>query len=215
MSGSNLGIRQRAALLALMAEARELTNPELQQICGFTLTGKDRTTLNDHHLVSTRKVGRAYAHELTDKGWNRCADELTGSAPPRAGSAAGALYAVLAGLHRYLERTELKLADVFLPATVGAAEPEPPAGPDAEQRVRTAYRRLAHRHGDWVSLTDLRALLPDLDRSEVDAVLRRMSRTPWVNIVPAANQKVLTPDDRAAAVRIGMADCHLIAIEAS
>jgi hypothetical protein len=215
MPDKPLGIPERAALLTLMAEARELSNPELKRLVGVDITGQRRHELGRRHLITTRRVGRAFAHELTDKGWNWCADELAGSPPSGAGSGGRALYAVLAGLDRYLERTNRKLADVFLPATVGPVEPEPPAGPDAEVRVRTAYRRLARRHGDWVSLTDLRALLPDLDRSEVDAALRRMSRTPLVNIVPAANQKVLTPEDRAAAVRIGMADCHLIAIEAS
>lgn len=214
MTDKPLGMPERAALLTLMAEARELTNPELNELIGVTLTGRSRQDLLRRHLITSRKVGRAFAHELTDKGWNWCADELAGSAPQRAGSGGRALYAVLAGLDRYLERTNLKLADVFLPATYAAPEPEPEE-PDVADLIRAAYRRLARAHGDWVSLTDLRALLPDVDRGEVDAALRRMSRTPRVNIVPAANQKALTAEDRAAAVRIGLTDCHLIAIEAS
>jgi hypothetical protein len=215
VSDKPLGVPERAALLTLMAEARELTNPELKQLIGADITGRRRHELARRHLITTRKVGRAFAHELTDKGWNWCADELAGPTPPQARSAGGALYAVLAGLNRYLERTNLKLADVFLPATA-AREVEPePEGPAAEERIRAAYRRLARAHGDWVSLTDLRSLLPDLDRHEADAALRRMSRTPRVNIVPAANQKMLTALDRAAAVRIGLADCHMIAIEVS
>jgi hypothetical protein len=39
--------------------------------------------------------------------------ELSRERPPRSGSAGGALYAVLAGLCRYLERADLKLSDIF------------------------------------------------------------------------------------------------------
>ena len=40
-----------------------------------------------------------------------------------------------------------------------------------------------------------------------------MYRIPGVSLIPEENQKVLTPDDRAAAVEIGDQDKHLIAIE--
>jgi hypothetical protein len=42
--------------------------------------------------------------------------------------------------------------------------------------------------------------------------LIQLSRAPDVDIVPESNQKVLTPDERAAAVSIGNQDMHLISI---
>ncbi len=47
----------------------------------------------------------------------------------------------------------------------------------------------------------------------MDTVLRRMDRSPRVNLIPEENQKTLTSEDRAAAVKIGGQDNHLLAIE--
>jgi hypothetical protein len=115
MPAEQLGIKERAVLLVLMAEAREISNPELKQIAGLDLTGAARHKLNARRLVDSRRPGRAYVHLLTDDGWAWCAAELAAPPPERAGSAGGALYAVLAGLHRYLARADLRLSDVFRP----------------------------------------------------------------------------------------------------
>lgn len=60
---------QTAILLVLMAEAREISNPELKNLYGVTLVNPDLTTLNDLKLVESWKQGRAFAHVLTDSGW--------------------------------------------------------------------------------------------------------------------------------------------------
>lgn len=214
MSGKDHSIPERAALFALMGIGREVSNPELMRIAGFTITGKELRRLNQEGLVASRRVGRPYVHELTDKGWRWCADELGAACPPRAGSGGGALYAVLAGLGRYLARSDLRLADVFgVPAGFGPAPRllDQPADPD--ERIRAAYRSLARSQRDWVSLAELRALLGDIPRDEVDAALWRMSRNRQANLVPQSNQKVLTNADRAAAVRLGDQDNHLVSIE--
>lgn len=222
MSGTDLGVPERAALLALMAVGREISNPELARITGFALTGRARRRLNDLKLVNSWQEGRAYAHELTDKGWRWCADELIADCPPKAGSFGGALYAVLAGLHGFFARSGLRLADVFGPggaqsAAAAVSAPPPAVAPalDLEERIRVAYWKLTKEPRDWVSLTQLRPLLGDAPRDEVDATLRRMSRTPQVNIVPQEDQKTLSAADRESAVRIGNEDTHLISIEES
>ena len=204
-----LGIKERAALLALMAEAKEVSNPDLKKRLGFSLDGAPRRKLNELKFVASRKAKGAFAHELTDDGWAWCAKELSGELPPRAGSAGGALYAVLAGLHRYLERTGLKLSDIF---GLGS-EVLPPPQADIESRIRTAYRSLAKEGGGWVSLTRLRPLLGDASRAEVDTALQRMNRDPRVNLVPDSNQKTLTSEDRESAVRIGGEYKHLISMD--
>ncbi len=218
---AGLGIRQRSVLLILMAEAAEVANPDLAARWGVTLDGAARRQLNDIGLVASRKVGRSFAHELTDKGWRWCDDELTAGVPPRAGSAGGALYAVLAGMARYLRHTGLGLGEVFGPAPSspaaagGAAPVSDPAGGgpvDVEARVREAYRAVAAPR-DWASLTDLRLLLGDLPRHEVDAALGRLARQPDVRLAGEPNRKALTDDDHAASVEVGGEERHLLAIE--
>jgi hypothetical protein len=194
-----LTVPERAALLALMAEARELTNAELLAVAGFTLTGEVRRGLNDRKLVVSRKVGRTFAHELTDDGWARCKAELATEPPARAGSLGGALYALLAGLGRHVARGG-QLHEVFQP--------------DVEVQIRSAYLELAKAPGDWVGLAELRETLAGVSRDDVDAELERMASTPGVHVQAEPNQKALTEADRAAAVRFGGDDRHMLMIEA-
>lgn len=208
MADNDLGLPERAAMLALMAAAREMSNTELKSRTGFALSGKACTKLNQLGLVDTVRKPTPFVHTLTDKGWRWCADELTAQTPPKAGSAGGALYAVLAGLHRYLVRADLQLADVFQPDHVT----EPPSDADVEEHIRSAYRRLAKEPRDWVSLAELRPLLGGLPRSTVDATLTRMIGMPRVNLVPESNQKALKQRHIDAAVHIGGEDKHLISI---
>jgi len=207
---AGLGIRQRSVLLILMAEAVEVANPDLLARWGLTLDGAARRQLNDMGLVASRKVGRSFAHELTDKGWRWCDDELTASVPPRAGSAGGALYAVLAGVGRYLQHAGLGLGEVFGPAA--AAGPGPAPG-DVEARVRDAYRRVAGATRDWVGLAEVRALLGDVPPEDVDAALTRLARQPDIRLAGEPNRKALTDADHAADLH-GGEERHLLAIEA-
>lgn len=229
MSNETLTPAEVAILLTLMAEARELTNNELKELTGATITGKTRTKILNLKLVESRKIGQMFAHELNDNGWARCRAELESGRPATArGAANGALYAVLAGLGRYLDRTELVPADIFqrtvastpvnqtppVPATAPAVDPDSfPVADDIEGRVRDAYKQLASRPGAWVGLAELRPLLGDAAKADVDLVLKAMDRLSDVSVVPEENQKTLTGEDRAAAVRIGGRDNHLIAIE--
>jgi hypothetical protein len=47
----------------------------------------------------------------------------------------------------------------------------------------------------------------------VDEVLAQLECTPGVHLVPETAQSDLTPADRAAAVRIGGRDLHLIRVD--
>lgn len=201
-----LSLPQRAVLFTLMAEARELTNAELKEIAGVTLDGKPRQRLNGTHpdhpgatrLVTSVKRGRSFVHELTDDGWAWCRRELGAPAPSRAGSAGGALHAVLAGLGRYLERSDQRLSDVF--------------HPDAERQIRRAYETAAREPGAQVRLSTLREHLEGLPRQAVDSALTRMMDAGTARLTAETNQKTLSPDDRAAAVHVGGEDRHLLAL---
>ncbi|WP_431903600.1 hypothetical protein [Nonomuraea sp. bgisy101] len=86
-----------------------------------------------------------------------------------------------------------------------------PVALSTEARIRAAYTSLQARSG-WVSLTDLRPMLADVPRAEMDATLRQMLRQGDVVIVPEDNQKALRPEDRAAALVLGDQPKHYIAI---
>ncbi|MEU8257525.1 hypothetical protein AB0C06_25015 [Micromonospora inaquosa] len=213
------------ALVVLMVEARRLTNVELKELAGFTLTGKDNKKLVDLGLVDTDKSRRTFAHELTDEGW-RVARQLHTTAPPKqGGSTTRSLFVVLSNLHRSLDRLRVSHGDFFkqtgatAPA-VGEPRHEAPApaaaapvsAAEVEALVRSAYRDLATAPGAWVGLADVRDRLADTDRAALDAALRTMVGREDVRIIPVANTKSLTARDRAAAVRIGNEDNHALAI---
>ncbi|MEU4781318.1 hypothetical protein [Micromonospora sp. NPDC023633] len=212
------------ALVVLMVEARNLTNNELKELAGFSLTGKDNAKLVELGLVETDRSHRPFSHELTDEGWRVVRQLHAGALPARSGSATRSLFTLLAGLHRSLSRLGLSHADFFTqpPAIPGpAAGSTPPAllpapvaaEPGAlEALIRAAYRELAREPGAWVGLADLRERLGGQDRATVDATLRAMVRQDGVRIIPVANTKSLTARDRAAAVRIGDEENHTLAI---
>jgi hypothetical protein len=215
MSADDLTASEILVLLALMAESRPVPNPELK-IFGPELRPDSRKKLNRLGLIETDTSGRPYTHVLADSGWARCYQEIGAEAPPKAGPYGRTLYTMLAAMRRYFDRADLRPSDVFLP--VGTATDSAPVGTAAsggiEDRVRVAYARLAERPGAWVSLTDLREVLADVPRDELDRELARMYRLPDVVLVPEENQKALTEQDRAAAVVIGLQNNHAIAIEA-
>ncbi|MFI6784782.1 hypothetical protein [Micromonospora sp. NPDC050276] len=212
------------ALVVLMVEARRLTNVELKELAGFTLTGKDNRKLVDLGLVDTDKSRRTFAHELTDEGW-RVARQLHTTVPPKqGGSTTRSLFVVLSNLHRSLDRLRVSHGDFFKQTGATAPPagesrhdaPAPAAAPAAavevEALVRSAYRDLATAPGAWVGLADVRDRLADTDRAALDAALRAMVGREDVRIIPVANTKSLTARDRAAAVRIGNEDNHALAI---
>ncbi|HEV7649896.1 MAG TPA: hypothetical protein VGP26_17250 [Actinophytocola sp.] len=193
-----------------MGLSRAASNTELHEMAGIRIDGRVRRDLNEQQLVvSTRANGRApFVHELTDKGWRRCEDLLTAELDGRATSLGKALHVVLAGLDRYRQRKNLRLADIFQPpAEITRDELEP--------HIRAAYAKLAREQYDWVRLADLRGLLDGASREDVDGAFLEMSRNRKAQFSSASNNKALTDADRAAAVEIGGEKNHLIAIETS
>jgi hypothetical protein len=209
MQPDDLSAKERAVLLALMGEAREISNPELAEHAGFRLDGKERRKLNDLKLVTSRKTGRTFTHELTDAGWHWCATALTAGLPGKAGSAEGALSVVLAGIARYLDYTGQSLADVFGWQT---AEIPAASSPDIEDLIKTAYQGLATKPGEFVKIRELRAQLPDVTRGDLDAALEKLYRSQRINLIPQSNQQALSDADRQAALRVGDELKHLVLV---
>jgi hypothetical protein len=208
MDFSQLSARERAALFALLAEARPLSNRELEERVGFRLDGAPRRRLNQLKLVKSIQLNRAFVHELTDAGWRWCTDELTAPRHAAAKSIESALYAVLAVFGRYMQATGLSLADVVKASQEFPPAPQEPA--DVEARILSAYHALAAEPAQFVKLTELRSRLADLPHADIDAVLGQMYRSQRINLIPQSSPRALSAEDREAAIRIGGQDKHLI-----
>ena len=201
------GIPERAVMIALMALNKETRNAELRGRYGLDVKKPMRVKLNREGLLQSRLIpGKGFAHELTDAGWAWVVAELDAPVPPRAGSAGGALYALLNGLKVALDAQGMVIQDLFAPAAAG------PAG-SLRDRIRQAYRTLASQPWDWVELRDLRTQLGDWPRREVDLEIIRMFREKDVNLTLHEDRGRLTQADRDAALRLGVDDMHLISME--
>ena len=204
MSRDDLTVRQRAVLFALLGEARQVANPELEQLIGVRLDGAERRDLNDRKLVESVKVGRPFAHELTDKGWRWCNEELAAAPGERAGGLERAHYRVFGLFARYLDAAGLSLADIVRPD---------PSAADLTASIEAAYHSLAPGLGAFVSLRELRLRLPGRPRPDVDAALAALFTAQRINLIPQSDQRALSDADRDAGVRIGGEHKHLISIE--
>jgi hypothetical protein len=133
------------------------------------------------------------------------------------------MYAVLAGLARYLDDEDLRLHEVFgrprrpdhtESDTRAPATPAPdPASRDPRALIAAAYRARAAAAGDFVLVADLRTDVPGIGAEVFDATMVEFQRESGVSLIPQEDQALLTPEDRAAAVTVGTQPCHLFAIE--
>ncbi|OZE03710.1 hypothetical protein CH249_26980 [Rhodococcus sp. 05-2255-3B1] len=213
MSTEDLNGTEAAVLLVLMAEASPVKNSELKAM-GPELAKASRDKLKNAGLVEVNSSVRPMTLELTDKGWRICGELIGGEPPARSTGAGKAMFTVLAGLRRWLDRTDARPADVFSPRT---EEPEPVEKTDTtvdiEASIRAAYAGLAREPGSTVRLSRLRNELRDIPRTDLDDALARLRRAPDVSLIPEENQKTLTDEERAAAVVVGNQQNHLLSIE--
>jgi hypothetical protein len=219
MSPNELSGVEQAVLLVLMAEGRPVLNPELEKL-GPALKKSYRDRMKDKGLIDVLP-GVPMKLELIDKGYDLCA-QLIGTEPPVGVRGQNkALYTLMKALRRYFDREGLELSEVFntsvetKPKDADAARPvgSSLSDGDMQSRVRSAYRKLTDEPGSLVSLVRLRAELTDVPRRDLDAALIEFDHQRGITLIPQEDQKLLTDEDRAAAVRIGVKDNHLIAIE--
>ncbi|MEV4132244.1 hypothetical protein AB0J72_08775 [Dactylosporangium sp. NPDC049742] len=196
---------ESALLIVLMAEAREISNPELQDRYQITLTGKSREKLNKAGYVRSDKVGRSFVHQLDDKGWERMHQALNFDSPR-----ARALGAALSALHDNLRERVLGRHAYHRFSEMFAHTPEP--RDDVEARIRETYTALAPHLGAWVKHTDVRGKLSDVPAAALDEAFSLLSRAEDVEMMPESNQKTLSAEDHRNAVRVGGQDTHLMAI---
>jgi hypothetical protein len=204
------GIRERAAMIAVAALGGKLSNAELNKVYKLDLKKAFREKLNRDGLLESPKENGGFVHSLTAKGWQYVESEMGAAVPPRAGSAAGALYALLAGLKPAAAR-----AGGLKALITGSGDRSNQSAQRAEevpQQIRNAYRSLAKRPKDWVQLSDLRSKLVGAAKSEVDSALKRMFLDKEINLTLNDDQGSLTQADYDAAIRIGANDMHMLSM---
>ncbi len=214
-SSPRLTPNQILVLVVLMAEARVLTNNELKELAGFSLTGTDNTKLEKLGLVTTDRSHRPFSHQLTSEGLGLVIRLHTTEPPKQGGSAARSIFTLLANLNRSLNRMHMTADEFFkqdgsAPAQAEAAAP--PVLAETQTLIRAAYRDAAKTPGSWVGLADLRAKLAGIDRAAVDLALLAMLELPDVRIIPVANTKSLKQRDHDAALDVAGEANHTIAI---
>jgi hypothetical protein len=205
---------ESAILIILMAYAREVSSPELKERFQIEIRKDNRDKLNSLGYVASRKPGRFYVHELTDKGWARLHDDLNFE-NPRARIMGAALAIFQTSLRDRLPRFGIEtFGELFSQTAVVPAQRAEPAADtgDLGERIRGVYASLAGGAGAWVSLASLRQHFTDVPRAELDEALKRLSREDGVHLAPEDNQKTLTAAEIDAAVRSGGQDKHLLAI---
>jgi hypothetical protein len=218
-----LSVKERAVLFALLGEARQISNPELEALIGFRLVGEERRRLNDRKLVESTKVSRgAFAHELSDGGWRWCAQDLAAGPAERGSSLERAHYLVFGVFARYLSAAGLSLAEFVTAAPRDSHDggahdttgrPRGRHAVDVAARVEAGYRELAPVSGEFVKLRELRERLADIPRPDVDSALTAMFTSQRINLIPQENQQALSAADRESGLRIGGENKHLISIE--
>lgn len=204
MPDKELTVAQRSTLLTLMIRASAVPATFLTNTVKISLKPAARNDLRDRGFITVVEKPRIVL-ELTEKGWGRAIEELDADVPPRGGALGGTLYLLLHFLRGYLDQNDLSAADLF--AVRAPASPS-----DLETQIRKTYGELAPRAGAYVMLEDLRAGLGGTAQADVDTVLVQLDRAQKIHLVPESNQKVLTAGQRAAAIRIGNQDMHLLAI---
>lgn len=214
MADDDLTASESAILMVLMAEAREVLNTDLTARYGLDVRKPQRDKLQRLEFIASRRDGRTYALQLDDKGWRKVQDADLDFRLRGAGALSAGLAALQATLRdRVLARANCEtFGELFAVTDIRAAEPRREPVDALRRRVITAYEALADEPGAWVNLRRLRPFFADVPQDDVDDALRRLSLEADVNLVPEANQRLLTAADAEAAVRVGGQENHLLAI---
>lgn len=196
------GLAQRCALVTLAMKGGEADNTAL------VLKKPDRDKLVSDRVITVDKGKRPMALRLTDRGWQAVEDEMVAEPPPRAGTAGPALYATLHALSALLSRENRSPREAF-----GLGPPTTEAPPDdPEAKVRHAYQRLATKKREWVELSHLRAALGSMSREDTDSALIHMLNAKQLEMTAHEDQARLTKAQRAAALKVGRMNMHLVSL---
>lgn len=81
-----------------------------------------------------------------------------------------------------------------------------------QDQIVAAYLELCQHPQDWIRLARIRPLVT-APRKLVDEVLIQLMYTGLFHLAPESNTKMLQPEDREGALRVGGEDLHIVCIE--
>ncbi|MDS0133241.1 MULTISPECIES: hypothetical protein [unclassified Amycolatopsis] len=209
------GTDERGALIALTLANEEVPNAELVKTYGVKLSPTARERLETKGLIAVRKQSGRYYLQIKGPGITWCEDHLAEVEPPqRPGPMVRTVFEVLRRLVRRLRDRKVSLVD-FLHGEdeqrrLDALDTAAPV--DLETLIREAYRQLATRPQQFVRLAQIRPKLNGVAKAEVDEKLLELMKTSKAQLAPDSNRRGLTDEDRAAAIRVGREDKHLLSI---
>ena len=176
---------------------------------------RDRQALENAGLITSEpRERRAIWIEVTDAGWAWANDNRDAELPLKTQSAGPILPAWLTHLPRYMKRRGVALADIMSDVT---APDKPIDGPTKDiadtltGRIRSAY--LNASQGAWnkrVHLHELRRILNDVPRPELDQTLLNMQSNAELMLFGLDDKQEITPADRSAAIQIGGEPRHVL-----
>jgi hypothetical protein len=200
--------KQTLAMWALLgaggAAFGSLLKPEIEKA--------EREALRRVGLIDVEeRARRALWLTVTDKGWDWAERHLAEALPDKTFAGAFVLRAWLTRLNAFMQQRNLRLAEILGPQ-------EPPRGDPQEsldyahlrQRIRSAYLDIAGGFGRRALLKDIRSRLRDVERSTLDAALKRMQREDNVSLMRLDNRLEITEADEAAALAIGNDPRHIL-----
>ncbi|NRQ36535.1 hypothetical protein HII36_32585 [Nonomuraea sp. NN258] len=202
-----------AILVLLQIEDREISNTELNKLYGVRLVSPAYEKLNAAGYVVSRTDRRPYRHSLADKGTRVLGSPLVlgeeqAEAAERRSTREKLLWAALTAKHK-------EVLDLRAATESDADQSDDPRPQDLlslEERIRAVYDQVADDPGDWVNLTDIRALLKDVPKADLDKALEQMLDATDVWLEPEVNRHRIGRREKEASVRIGGEDRHKLAI---
>jgi len=207
--------RERFLILALMVHEppTDVTNTDLKANYGLDIKSGEREKLSEAGYLASfrdRGPGKPYLYELTPKGRQRAAEELSGSADPKSVPNLRVVYALFNAVHRFLNRNHLPAEAIFNADRISTDAEA--LDTDISDALTKEYRSLAERPASWVPLRRLREALPAVARGDLDDALRLLYRSRVIRLTSEANRRTLSEADTAAALNIGGDDLHWLAI---
>lgn len=210
------GTDERGALIALTLANEEVPNSELVKNYGVKLSKAGRERLETEGFIAVREESRRFYLRIKAPGIDWCEGHLAEVEPPqRPGPLVRAVFEVLRRLVGRLRDRKVSLVD-FLHGEederrrLDGGETSAPI--DLETLIREAYRQLATRPQQFVRLAQIRPKLNGAAKAEVDEKLLELMKTSKAQLAPDSNRRGLTDEDRAAAIRVGREDKHLLSI---
>jgi hypothetical protein len=174
----------------------------------------EREALLKLELVTVEKRQRSNWLEVTDRGWHWAEQHLADPLPDKAFGGSFVLRAWLTRLKAFMQVRDFRLADVLGPQ---AKQAQPRADlttsldyAELRERIRAVYLEVTGGFNRRALLKDIRSRLPHMERSILDAALKRMQREEDASLMQLDNRIEVTDADHEAALQIGSEPRHIL-----